>query len=85
MANELTGILWSIEKADRTDRKVQNLACRITVDMLKAIHREMDKNKAYGVDKVTKEEYDKRLDENLEDLIARMKAGSYKPQPSRRV
>lgn len=85
MANELTGILWNIEKADRTDRKVQNLACRITVDMLKAIHREMDKNKAYGVDRVTKEEYGKDLDENLENLVARMKAGSYKPQPSRRV
>ncbi|MBR0091080.1 MAG: group II intron reverse transcriptase/maturase [Lachnospiraceae bacterium] len=85
MSKELTEILWSIEKADRTDRKVQNLASHINVEMLRGIHQQMDKNKAYGIDKVTKGEYEKNLDANLKELIAKMKAGSYKPQPSRRV
>lgn len=41
--------------------------------------------KAAGVDRVTKDEYSINLDENLEDLVGRMKRGAYKPQPSRRV
>ena len=38
-----------------------------------------------GVDGVTKAEYDERLDENVADLITRMKRFSCKPQPVRRV
>ena len=41
--------------------------------------------KAVGVDGITKAEYGEKLDENIADLIARMKRFSYKPQPVRRV
>lgn len=85
MVNELLGIQFNIAKADRTDRKVQNLASYINVDTLKAVHKQMDKHKAYGIDKVTKEEYEQKLEENLENLVERMKRGSYKPNPIRRV
>ena len=44
------GIQYNIRKADRTDRKVQNLASYINVNTLRAIHRTMDKKKAYGID-----------------------------------
>lgn len=37
----------------------------------------MDKNKASGIDKVTKEEYE----QNLENLVKRMKNGSYPRNP----
>ena len=46
----------TLRKANVTDRKVQNLASYINVNSLRAIHRTMDKNKAGGIDKVTKEE-----------------------------
>lgn len=85
MVNELLGIQYNIVKADKTDRKVQNLASYINVNTLRAIHRTMDKKKAYGIDKVTKEDYEKNLEENLANLVKRMKNGSYRPNPTRRV
>ena len=85
MVNELLGIRYNIAKAKRTDKKVQNLASYINVASLKAIHKTMDKNKASGIDKVTKEEYGKNLEENLEKLVKRMKNGSYCPKPTRRI
>ena len=85
MVNELLGIQYNIAKADRTDRKVQNLASYINEDTLKAIHKTMDKRKAYGIDKVTKEDYERNLEGNLANLVRRMKSGSYRPNPTRRV
>ena len=58
MVNELLGIQYNIAKANRTDRKVQNLASYINENTLRAIHKTMDKRKAYGIDKVTKEDYE---------------------------
>ena len=83
--NELLGIQYNIAKANRTDRKVQNLASYINEDTLKAIHKTMDKRKAYGIDKVTKEDYERNLKENLANLVKRMKSGNYRPNPTRRV
>ena len=85
MVNELLGIQYNIAKANVTDRKVQNLASYINVNSLRAIHRTMDKKKASGIDKVTKEKYEQNLEENLENLVKRMKTGSYRPNPTRRV
>lgn len=85
MVNELLGIQYNIAKANATDRKVQNLASYINVNSLRAIHKTMDKKKATGIDKVTKEEYERNLEENLENLVKRMKNGSYRPNPTRRV
>jgi len=85
MAHNLADIRYNIEKANRTDRKVQNLASYIDEELLKSIHRRMEKNKASGVDKKTKEEYEVNLDDNLKKLVARMKNGSYRPNPTRRV
>ena len=85
MAHNLADIRYNIEKANRTDRKVQNLASYIDEELLKSIHRRMEKNKASGVDKMTKEEYEVNLDDSLKKLVARMKNGSYRPNPTRRV
>ena len=43
----------------------------------------MDGKKAVGIDGVTKEEYGKNLEENLDSLVERLKRKSYKPQPER--
>lgn len=85
MVKELLGIQYNIAKANRTDQKVQNLAAYIQEDTLRAIHQSMDGKKARGMDKVTKEEYEQNLEENLADLVKRMKSGSYRPKPIRRV
>lgn len=65
--------------------KVQNLIGYVNAETLKAKHMEMPKRKAAGVDKVTWDEYNEKLSENIEALIAKMKQFSYRPQPARRV
>ena len=57
----------------------------INEELLLECHQEMDGKKATGVDNVTKSEYEANLDENLKDLVERLKRKNYKPQPSLRV
>ena len=57
----------------------------INKELLKECHEKMDGDKAVGIDGVTKEEYGKELEENLDRLVERLKKKSYKPQPARRV
>jgi group II intron reverse transcriptase/maturase len=83
--NGLSGIRYNIEKADRTDKRVQNLAPYINVDTLREAHNRMNANKARGWDEVSKSDYAINLEANLESLINRMKRGSYQPEPSRRA
>ena len=45
---------------------------------------ELDGRKAVGIDRMTKEEYGKDLERNIEDLISRMKGMSYFPLSSQR-
>ena len=85
MVNQLLEIQWNIAKAEQTDRKVQNLASYINVEVLKEIHEAIDGEKATGIDKVTKQDYEQNIEENLQKLVQRMKNGSYKPQPVKRV
>ncbi|WP_333860876.1 reverse transcriptase domain-containing protein [Clostridium sp.] len=53
--------------------------------MLKQCHRELDGNKAVGINKVTKAEYEVNLEGNISNLLKRLKNKSYKPLPSLRV
>lgn len=57
----------------------------INAEMLKQCHRELDGNKAVGIDKVTKAKYEVNLEENISNLVNRLKNKSYKPLPSLRV
>ena len=54
------------------------------VDNLRVCYDSLDARKATGVDGVTKEEYGKNLEANLQDLSARLKRMGYRPWPSRR-
>lgn len=57
----------------------------INKETLIQCHREMNGKRATGVDEITKELYNERLEENIEELVGRMKRQAYKPQPARRV
>lgn len=57
----------------------------IDADLLKQCHREMDGRKATGVDRVTKDAYETKLEENLSNLVTRLKEKNYRPQPSLRI
>jgi len=54
------------------------------VDNLRACYDTLEAKKATGVDGVTKEEYGRNLEENLQDLSVRLKRMKYRPQPKRR-
>ena len=66
-------------------RNVQSLMQYINVKTLKAKHQELSGEKATGMDKVTKEEYESNLEENIENLVKKMKTFSYRPKAVRRV
>ena len=48
-------------------------------------YRSLAKNKAPGVDGMTKEEYGENVHERLEDLSGRLRRLAYRPKPTRRV
>jgi group II intron reverse transcriptase/maturase len=57
----------------------------LTEDFLGECFKELERGKAPGVDGVTVKEYGANLEENLKDLVARLKSWRYRPQPVRRV
>ena len=57
----------------------------MTEDFLRECFKELRKSKASGIDGISKEKYEERLEENLKDLIIRLKTKRYKPQPVRRA
>jgi len=65
--------------------KFNNLIHLLNEDGLKECFYQLKKGRATGVDNVTLEEYELHLDANLEDLVARMKRFSYRPQAVKRV
>lgn len=82
----LTGLEKIAEnKSKFPDRKHINLIHYVNKDNLRQVFKRLDKKKAVGVDGVSKERYEEHLNENLEDLVKRMKTYSYHPQPARRV
>ena len=81
MANERKNIKYQIEKG----YKLQTLMHKVNKETLKEQHVKQQRNKASGIDKITKEEYEKNLEENLDRLISNMKTFSYNPLPVKRV
>ena len=57
----------------------------INKEMLKDCHEKMNGDKAVGIDGTTKEEFSRKLEENLDNLVERLKKKSYKPRPARLV
>ena len=81
-----TNLTWIGERARKQpDLVFSSLYHHVTdVDNLRAFYEALDGNKAVGVDGVTKKEYGRNLNENLQDLSIRLKRMGYKPQPKRR-
>ena len=70
---------------EHPDRKVQTIMHNVNKETLRGIHNRQDGKKAYGIDRATKATYSENLEDNLDDLTARMKQFSYRPQPVRRT
>lgn len=79
--------LLSITQRARENPKERfiSLAHLINEDFLQNCFWELKRNKSPGIDGVTVEDYEVNLAENLRNLVGRMKARRYRPQPVRRV
>ncbi|HEY9869682.1 MAG TPA: group II intron reverse transcriptase/maturase [Candidatus Obscuribacterales bacterium] len=67
------------------DMVITSLSHHVDVEFLKEAFDRTRKDGAVGVDGVTAEQYEQRLEENLESLLNRFKSGTYKAPPVRRV
>ena len=65
--------------------KFTSLAHLLDEDFLTQCYMELNKDKAPGIDRKTVEEYGVKLEDNIKDLVNRLKTKQYKPQPVRRV
>jgi len=67
------------------DFQFTSLAHLLDVEYLRDCYKSLNRNKAVGIDNVNWEEYGRKLDENLELLVSKLKRKKYKPKPARRV
>jgi RNA-directed DNA polymerase len=80
--------LERVRQAARKDRKQRFTALLhhiYDVERLRAAYLASKKDAAAGVDGQTWEQYGEKLEENLQDLSARLKRGAYRAKPVRRV
>jgi len=82
----ITKLTLISEIARRDNRaKINNVAYLLNEANLKECFEMLKEGKAAGIDGIGIEEYGRALDENLKNLVARLKSQAYKPQPVRRT
>lgn len=67
------------------DRPLTTLVHHIDADWLREAYRRTRKDGARGIDGQSAEQYAQRLEENFQALLDRMKSGTYRAPPVRRV
>ncbi len=86
-SKELNTKLARIEQRSRKNPQAtfNNLGHALDLDLLRACFYSLDAKKAVGVDGITKKRYGRNLESNLQELLKKIRNGSYYPQPSRIV
>lgn len=91
-ARHRTGEQMSTKLSFITLRAKENPECRfvslthlLTEDFLKECLLKLKRDRVSGIDKATVEEYEDNKEVNIKDLVNRLKAKRYKPQPVRRT
>jgi RNA-directed DNA polymerase len=77
-------LISRVAEGDKKAR-INNVAYLLDVANLRESYDQLKRGKAVGVDGMSLEEYGKDLEGNLQNLVERLKKGSYKPQPVRRT
>ena len=83
MRTKLTRISEIAEKDN--NEKFTSLYHLLNRELLMECHLELARDKAYGIDEVTKDEYEENLEQNIDKLVERLKCFSYRPKPVKRV
>lgn len=66
-----------------SNEPMKNLFHNFNAENLKEGFKALDGSKARGIDNVSKKDYGKNLDSNIEKLLTRLHNGSYVPRPKR--
>ena len=82
MENITPAKLALISERARKEPKYQftSLAHLLNAGFLEECYYSLGRDRASGIDGVSWKEYGKQLDDNLKDLVIRMKVKRYKPQ-----
>lgn len=75
----------ALRAREHTEEKFTALMHHFSEENLRSCFDSLKGNKAVGVDGITKDNYQEKLDENLKNLVKSLKQMSYKPRPVRRV
>ncbi len=70
---------------ERPKEVFTSLYHHLNTEMFLECHKELSRNKASGIDGVTKLAYEENLEENITRLVKDLKNHSYKPQAVRRA
>ena len=79
----LNKILW-LSQQDK-ELRFNNLMSLFNEELLRGCFNKLDGKKAVGIDRVRKEDYALNVEENIRNLIGRMKTMTYRPGPVREV
>lgn len=74
-----------ITKQLKEHKTVQGIMKYVNEEAIIKQHRKQEKNKATGIDGISKEDYEGNLNENVKELISKMKTMSYRPKDVKRV
>src|SRR5262245_53008331 len=69
----------------RPNERFTSLVHHFNETNLRQAFHELDGSKAPGIDRVTKDQYRKDLGTNIEALAKALRAGNWRPRPSRQV
>lgn len=77
--------LERIGELSANDKSVvfNNIGYLLNADMLKEQYLQLNRNKAVGIDNMTKDTYGEQLNKNINNLVMRIRRGTYKPKPAR--
>ena len=82
MQTSLQGI--AKKAAEQKEYRFRNLSTMLNQELLVDSWRLIRKDAAYGVDQVSAQEYEQNLEENVRQLVERLKRGSYRAKLVRR-
>lgn len=82
MQTSLQGIAQKAKKQKK--HRFQDLYRMLNEEFLLDCWRFLRKDASYGVDKVSAEEYERNLQQNIRDVVERLKRGSYRAKLVRR-
>ncbi|MBC8493042.1 MAG: group II intron reverse transcriptase/maturase [Chloroflexi bacterium] len=82
MPTSLQGIAKKAK--EQKEHRFQDLYRLLNEEFLFESWRYIHKDAAYGVDEISAEEYEQNLEENIRDLVRRLKRGSYRAKLVRR-